>query len=90
MLIYKNKKYATTTNFQYECDKALDCQITFKRPDSKIKFLELYSHREDQMHGDSATIEGRKFSMCYFYDITGDPFRIKCHVSKEADHYRVR
>ena len=40
MLIYKNKKYATTTNFQYECDRALDCQITFKRPDSKIKFLE--------------------------------------------------
>ncbi len=90
MLIYKNKKYATTTNFQYECDRAIDCQIIFKRPDSKIKFLELYSQRKDHNCGDAATIENRKFQMCYFYDITGDPLRIKCHVSKEADRYRVR
>ena len=90
MLIYKNKKYATTTNFQYECDRALDCQITFKRPDSKLKFLELYSQREDHGCGDAATIENRKFFMCYFYDITGDPLRIKCHVNKEADKYGVR
>ncbi|MBQ6944997.1 MAG: hypothetical protein IJN43_11825 [Ruminococcus sp.] len=90
MLIYKNKKYATTTNFQFECDRALDCQITFKRPDSKIKFLEFYSQREDLNRGDSAAIENRKFQMCYFYDITDDPLKIKCHVSKEADCYRLR
>ena len=60
MLIYKNHKYATTTDFQFECDRAVDCQITFKRPDSKRKFLELYNQREDKNHGDTATIDGRR------------------------------
>lgn len=90
MLIYKNHKYATTTDFQFECDRAVDCQITFKRMESKRKFMELYSHRQDQLHGDAAIIEGRKFNMCFFYDITDDPWKIKCHINKEADRYRLR
>lgn len=90
MLIYKNKKYATVTDFQFECDRAVDCQITFKRIESKQKFLELYSQREDKNHGDAATIDSRRFNMCFFYDITDDPWRIKCHINKEADKYRLR
>ena len=90
MLIYKNHKYATTTDFQYECDRAVDCQITFRRSESKYKFLELYGQREDQNHGDAALIEDRKFCMCYFYDLTDDPYKIKCHINKEADRYRIR
>lgn len=90
MLIYKNHKYATTTDFQFECDRAVDCQITFKRPDSKRKFLELYNQRDDQNYGDAAIIEDRKFHMCFFYNLTDDPCRIKCHINKEADRYRIR
>ena len=90
MLIYKNHKYATETNFQFECDRAIDCQITFKRMESKQKFLDLCSQREDKNHGDAAIIEGRRFNMCFFYDITDDPWRIKCHINKEADKYRLR
>lgn len=90
MLIYKNHKYATTTDFQFECDRAVDCQITFKRPDSKRKFLELYNQREDKNHGDTATIDGRRFNMCFFYDLTDDTYKIKCHINKEADRYRIR
>lgn len=90
MLIYKNHKYATTTEFQFECDRAIDCQITFKRSDSKTKFLELYGQRENLNCGDAAVIEGRRFNMCFFYDITGDTLKTKCHINKEADRYRLQ
>lgn len=89
MLIYKNHKYATNTDFQFECDRAIDCQITFKRIESKQKFLDLYSQRENKTYGDAAKIDGRKFNMCYFYDLTNDPYKIKCHINKEADRYRL-
>lgn len=89
MLIYKNKKYATTTNFQFECDRVLDCQIIFKRPDSKFKFLELYSRRDNQESGDKAVIDGIKYNLCFFYNLTDSTDTIKCHINKEAGYYPI-